>query len=278
MSVRAQKIGVFLGRIISRLTAVLPRWDRSYALGALAETLPATHRIETRFGAITFVCPSYSSVHFPRTFHDREKDTIEWIDSFQPESVFWDVGAGVGTYSLYAGLHPGIRVIAFEPCAPTYSNLVQNINASRLVGAVQAYPIALTGGKKLDVLNMNRYSAGMSCNSFGERPTFKNKELEIRFQQSTVGFSLDLFAEIFTPPLPHYLKIDVDGLEDKILDGGGSVLQAKELRSVLIEVEGDLRAPRNSKIVERMTAFGFSNNIDPARAFGESSFNVIFRR
>ena len=34
----------------------------------------------------------------------KELDTIGWIDEFDEGSVFWDIGANVGVYSLYAGV------------------------------------------------------------------------------------------------------------------------------------------------------------------------------
>ena len=38
-----------------------------------------------------------------RQLLDAEPDTIEWIESFDRGSVFWDVGANVGLFSMYAG-------------------------------------------------------------------------------------------------------------------------------------------------------------------------------
>jgi hypothetical protein len=32
-----------------------------------------------------------------------------------------------------------------------------------------------------------------------------------------IGFTIDAFIETFFPDFPNYIKIDVDGLEDKIL-------------------------------------------------------------
>ena len=36
------------------------------------------------------------------SFSTKEPETLEWIDSFQKDKVFWDIGANIGLYSCYA--------------------------------------------------------------------------------------------------------------------------------------------------------------------------------
>ena len=48
------------------------------------------------------------------TMLTRQPATIAWIDAFQPNSVFWDVGANIGVYTLYAALRRDIRVAGFQ--------------------------------------------------------------------------------------------------------------------------------------------------------------------
>ena len=42
------------------------------------------------------------------TILSKEPETIEWIDSFKSDSkekiIFWDIGANIGLYSLYAAM------------------------------------------------------------------------------------------------------------------------------------------------------------------------------
>ena len=47
--------------------------------------------------------------------------------------------------------------------------------------------------------------------------------------------SLDDLCHIYKFPQPNYIKIDVDGIEMKILKGGRNVLQNPVTKSVLIE-------------------------------------------
>src|ERR1700731_1654383 len=71
-------------------------------------------------GAIKFSTPSPLLIWRANTAVSKEKDTIEWIGSFHENSVFWDVGANVGIYSLYAATTRPAMTLAFEPLAANY--------------------------------------------------------------------------------------------------------------------------------------------------------------
>ena len=49
------------------------------------------------------------------TFFSKEPDTISWIKSFKANSVFWDIGANIGLYSVYASRISNCQTYAFEP-------------------------------------------------------------------------------------------------------------------------------------------------------------------
>ena len=49
------------------------------------------------------------------TFYEKEPETLEWIDSFNnaKKIIFWDIGANIGLYSIYAALkHKNIEIIS----------------------------------------------------------------------------------------------------------------------------------------------------------------------
>ena len=43
----------------------------------------------------------------------KEEDTIKWIDEFEDNKVFYDIGANVGTFSVYASLKKKSKSIFF---------------------------------------------------------------------------------------------------------------------------------------------------------------------
>ena len=66
-----------------------------------------------------FFAPNYVTSWLVDEFYIKEPETIDWIDSFQKNNkkiIFWDIGANIGIYSVYAGLkHSDIEVVSFEP-------------------------------------------------------------------------------------------------------------------------------------------------------------------
>ena len=51
---------------------------------------------------LNFYVPNRLSYFRVNTFHSKEPETLEWIENFEKESIFWDVGANIGLYSCYA--------------------------------------------------------------------------------------------------------------------------------------------------------------------------------
>ena len=83
----------------------------------------------------------------------KQKATIAWIDSFRPDSVFWDIGANIGSYTLYAALRPDMRVVAFEPAAVNYFILAANCELNGFGERVDCLPIGVGGGKSVERLD-----------------------------------------------------------------------------------------------------------------------------
>ena len=98
----------------------LPPTARAKLQGVFTQHLiDETLAVETPHGPLSFVLLGRSGAPALSLLR-RQPDTIAWIDAFQPNSVFWDVGANVGIYSLYAALRRGTRIVAFEPAAINY--------------------------------------------------------------------------------------------------------------------------------------------------------------
>ena len=62
----------------------------------------------------------------------KEPETIKWINTFDNDSVFFDVGANIGIYTLYSAMTRNNIVYAFEPHAASYKNLLDSINLNKL--------------------------------------------------------------------------------------------------------------------------------------------------
>jgi FkbM family methyltransferase len=202
------------------------------------------------------------------TLLTKEPDTIRWIDSMQPEETLWDIGANIGVYTLYA-LQKGLRVVAFEPFAGNYQTLLENV---RLNGfKCDAFQVAISDGVGLDFLLLSGFEKGSSRHNIGQ-PQHDRYRFETVGSQGIATTTMD--AAMMTLGAPNHIKIDVDGLEQKIIAGGAQTLKA--VKSVLIEVDQEDKAEL-SFISERMKEAGLACSDGPHRSAYRAA-NMIFRR
>jgi FkbM family methyltransferase len=210
------------------------------ALSDNTQVMPFSREvISTPRGAITFHCVGGIPLWRARTLLTKEPETLEWIDRFDDGDVYWDIGANVGVYALYAAINRRIRVLAFEPSAGNYFLLNRNIELNGLAGQMLAYCLAFSDRSGIDTLNMQNTDLGGALSSFGTTIDESGREFAPQFRQGAVGYAVDAFIERFDPPFPNHLKIDVDGIEDRIVAGAQATLRDTRLKSLSIELDED---------------------------------------
>jgi len=252
-----KRFGRTLSRFVIALTAVEKPWRRADTRLRVSEYLLPRHRIASRRGPLVFVTTHPQALLYPHDFETREPETLAWIEGFQTPCRFWDIGANIGVFSLYAGLRPGVEISAFEPAAASYGALCRNIEANDLGARVRAYCVALSDRTELGSLNLSGTNAGSVFNAFASTEDCFGNEIEVVFCQGMVGFSVDDFRRLFRLPAPNYLKIDVDSTEERILAGASETLRDPDLQSVLIELEASDTA-RNHRLMGALEAAGLS--------------------
>lgn len=172
-------------------------------------------------------------------FWTKEPGTIEWINRFRTGAIFWDVGANVGVYSLYAALKAKARVLAFEPAAANYWALNKNIELNGLSDMISAVCLCLADKSEINQLNMRSTVAGSSLHNFGEAVDYKGDHFTPSFKQGAAAVSADMLVDAFATPTPNYMKIDVDGLEKAIMTGAQGVFRNTDFVSLLVEINLD---------------------------------------
>jgi FkbM family methyltransferase len=233
-----------------RLCRGLPIEPRAKVQGGLALALVGEPvRIETPRGTLAFAVLGQASAQRAKGLLTKQPATIAWIDTFPPNSVFWDIGANVGAYTLYAALNPAIRVVAFEPAAANYFLLTANCELNALGERVDCLPLGLGSGKRLGHLEMSQFEPGMSFSFRG-----KGRRLPSS-RQAAFLLSMNELMEEFGLACPNYIKIDVPGLTEAIVEGGERVLARPELREVHIETTEDSSPGR--RIVALLARHGF---------------------
>jgi FkbM family methyltransferase len=211
---------------------------------------------------------------------NKEPDMISWIDDFSEDAVFWDIGANVGVFSLYAAARTGCRVQAFEPAAANFHVLVRNITLNNLADHITAFCAALSGKTELGVLNSSSLAMGAALSQFG-RPGDRSRYMNgtSAGRQGMLGFTVDSFIELFHPPFPTYIKLDVDGLELAIVEGAHKTLRDPRLRSVMIELSlSDVKERMTGMAMMVEAGFRYVSHGEPQVVDTESAANHLFVR
>jgi FkbM family methyltransferase len=189
-----------------------------------------------------------------KTFYSKEPETVEWIKSFKSDDIFFDIGANVGIYAIYAGERCK-KVYAFEPEASNFGLLNRNIQLNELGDKIRAYCMAISDENTFNTIRLSSLTPGSAFHSFAVNKDYNGKEFNPVFEQGCISYTLDSIVYDIGFEVPNHIKIDVDGLESKILNGSMRLLNEKKLKSILVELNTKL--PQDLKIIKLLKECGF---------------------
>ena len=187
------------------------------------------------------------------TLYTKEPLTINWIRSFTPEDIFWDIGANIGIYTMFASVVMGTTTYAFEPHHLNYAILNENISINKVDLIARAYCIGISNQFKIGKLSQGVTGIGTSAHTIGKRYTTS-------FLQGCVVMSIDKLVRLGLKP-PTKLKIDIDGLEPLVVDGAKQILPS--IHSILIELNIDNTS--HMKVFDILKSYGFNHNEQECR-------------
>jgi FkbM family methyltransferase len=176
-------------------------------------------------------------------------DMYHVVRLLKPGSVIFDIGANFGYYSILAcaQLEGRCQCYAFEPNAPSFARLTKNIELNGLGEQIKASSKALsdTVGTGWMVEHVGNSGDARVSTVGGARPISLT--------------SLDDFCITHGVDRIDFVKIDVQGYEEKVLLGGKNMLT--QLRPpILIEMDPPvLRAQgcSENRIVETLVSYGY---------------------
>jgi FkbM family methyltransferase len=157
--------------------------------------------------------------------------------------------------------------------------LNKNIYLNDKHQSVLAYGIALSDVDKTDRLLLSDFGLGISYHDFEENSWTEDKQFSAdwtvskdnRRPQGCIGRRVDsLIADGL--PVPDHIKIDVDGLEHRVIAGMLETLKQPSLKSVLIEINFD--NPQNLEVIEQFQALGWRYSWEQLRINRKVKFTV----
>jgi len=138
---------------------------------------------------------------------------------FEPGDVVLDIGAHVGTMSIYlAKRYPGLRILAFEPIRDNYDRLLRNIEANGVGASVTAINLAVTADGRTLTLNADRRNTG-SASAYANAGVDGHGWTQMA-DSTTLA---DIWADYGLDRV-RLLKIDCEGCEYEILQYAGEKL------------------------------------------------------
>jgi len=192
---------------------------------------------------INFFAPNLIIKWRVDTIFSKEPGTIKWIDEFnQEKNIFWDIGANIGLYSIYAAIkHKNIEVTSFEPSTSNLRVLSRNISLNNLSQNIKIFQPALSKEENCFMMfNEHKFIEGWSMNQFSND---YNGDTSKDFEQNykIYGTNIDSLIAQNVLQIPNYIKLDVDGIEHFILQGGEKTLKNSNLKSILVEIDESLK-------------------------------------
>ena len=153
-----------------------------------------------------------------------------WLESFDIKTVI-DVGANIGQFANDARkLYPDAAIYSFEPLPGPYSELLVNTSS---FGRFNPYNLALGDYEGTTEMYVNEFSQSSSLLEMEDShkqafPHTKNTtSITVNIQ------TLDLIASKLELDTDILLKIDVQGFEKQVLDGGKETLN--KVKIIIIE-------------------------------------------
>lgn len=204
---------------------------------------------------IKFYTPTRKTAGRVKKIFRKEPITITWMDNMKQGDIVIDIGANVGMYSLMSAVGRSAKVYAFEPEASNYNLLCQNIRLNDMQHKVTAYcagNLDYDGFSVLNIAHKRDVGPGGSCHTVEEERNFDLTKMKVTFKQGINTVMLDTFCKQMNI-VPDHIKMDVDGLEHRVIDGAIESIQ--KAKTVIIELNTNLTEHNNA--VAKMKSLGF---------------------
>jgi FkbM family methyltransferase len=186
-----------------------------------------------------------------------EREELQFTHLYlRPEDIFLDLGAHMGLYTVLAAqrVGPSGRVYAFEPSVGAFQKLVGNLGLNALKNVIPRQQ-ALSDQEGLGELKVPT-DGHDAWSSFGRPTAGSNWKTEI---VATTCLDAFVWRENLLGKIA-LVKMDVEGWEGRILQGGRWVLSQPDGPALIVELnEAASRSAGSSveQICRSLTALGY---------------------
>jgi FkbM family methyltransferase len=202
------------------------------------------------------------------------EDSMFTIHFLRENDCFLDVGSNLGHFSLIASGVSKAKTIAIEPVPCTYSRMLEQIKINKLENKIEALNIGLA-----DVNSFLFFSTDIGTMNKIVDTNYPNK---VKVNVTTLDI---LCKDIDNLSL---IKIDVEGYEDYVINGGVNTFSNKKLKAIIIELNNSGKAYKikDIDVYQKLLAFDFipykynplNRELLKLDTYNRQNFNTIFIR
>lgn len=180
------------------------------------------------------------------------KDMCFLLHALQPDEIFVDVGANIGAYTILASKVVKSRSISFEPLPETIKRLRDQIQINEIHDLVTIKNKGV-GDKNGELFFTNNNDTVNKVSLAGD-------------VQNTTKVNVVTLDEELDKSGKYFIKIDVEGFEYNVIQGGNDILSSENTSALIIELNDSGRefGYSNEDIHVRLIDLGFKPvNYDP---------------
>jgi FkbM family methyltransferase len=228
------------------------------AFVTISRGLPQSFYVSTHDGEIDSVRASIMryQLYYETYLSKIIATTYEKKKADGKETIFLDVGANIGWFSLVAAAHGATKVYSFEP---NKQNTIRFCESLSLNGYLQddfIIPVPKGVGNKEDTRELYSVAQG-NPGSFSFQKPFKNAFVVGTMEITT----LDVFAEehgwFDTKPSIPIFKLDVEHFEMEVMEGATRLLNSGIIESIAMELKPAHSKKVKSKICSLLLGAGY---------------------
>jgi FkbM family methyltransferase len=253
-----------------------------FSLRRLAERcsrqMHLTRRLPARFGALRLRVSPGASLSYYRGLRQPSFSALYNFAEYhvQPGQTVWDVGPNMGVFAFAAAARAQIagRVLCLEPDLWSVNLLQRSCRYNRGRAApVDVLPVAVSDDLGLEWLNIpDRCRAATHLASSAGGAGVEVTGI-IREQHLVPTVTLDWLAHRY--PIPQVIKIDVDGSEVRVLEGGRTLL--RQHRPVLLIEVFERNADAVSTLLRELdyTLFDYDQDETGRKPILRATYNTL---
>ena len=230
----------FLKNLLEAMHAFLLNSFLTRAYCALVVSPKKTRNIVYDGKECLFNIPNSFVNWYVRNFRIFWKDEAQtqgfFLEKIRDNDVVYDVGANIGIYIVwFAKLFSLKQIVAFEPEAGNYSELLKNIGLNKLKNVV-ALPIAASNRAGYESYYLQDEKEGNNSGFLGD---YEQPGRNFISKQTVRLETIDTLVDGGLILSPDVVLIDVDGGELSVLEGMGNSL--RKCRIIAVEVSEDTK-------------------------------------